>query len=340
MIVIIGSGISGLALSYFLSSQGIRNTVIDKKIFVGREHRTTGLVSDKIFKFLRFLDENEVVVKEFSIAKFWYDFKMLLKIKSFNKMYLVDYQKLENEIFKNIDKKYSTFLFGERVLDVSFMKNAVITNKRKMKFDVLVDASGTQAFLANKFNLFRKNKIFSAFESFCKIKNTKREFFSDINIFFDKKFSKCKFGWLISFDGKALIGLIDYKLKKEIFEKFKNNFFIERKIYEYFHTIRYAELKKYVYKDSLIVGEAAGLVKPFSLGGITYGIISSFFAFKSIKSNNLELYEKKIRMLFFKPKILGKIIDKFIRRKSLVKMLRSFSVDKFIRKLDPDFIFY
>ena len=335
MIVIIGSGISGLSLSYFLSENGIKNIVIDFKSDVGKLPRSTTLISGKIFKFFDFI-KNEDVLKSFDVANFWYDNEKIFSIKAKNKMYIFDYKKLENKIFKHIDKNFSNFLFSEKVVDVDLSKNIVFTNKRKLKFEILVDASGTFSFLANKFKLFEFKKIFNSFEIFGKFKKR----LEDVNLFFDKKFSKEKFGWYINLnDSHALVGLIDTKLKIDKFKEFAKKFEVSKIFYEYSHPILFGKLKKYSIKNSLIVGEAAGLVKPFSLGGITYGIISSYLAYRSIINNDIESYDKRIRKVFKKSLFVGEVVNKILRKKFFAKLVKYFGVNKIVRNLDPDFIY-
>lgn len=336
MIVIIGAGISGLSLSYYLSGCEIRNIVIDLKKQIGTNHRSTCLISSKIFKLLKFLkNKKDLIIREYEIAKFWYDNKKFFEIKSSNKMFLLNYLELEKEIYKNIDKEFSSFYFGEKVLDVNFEKNFLITDRRKISFEYIVDASGTYSFLANKFNLFKNRKVYSSFEILAKVKNN----LEDVNIFIHKKFSREKFGWLIKInEEKSLIGLIDFKLNQEVFKNFAKSFNIIKVLYEYSHPILYSELKKLTFKNSIIIGEAAGLIKPFSFGGIIYGIISSLFASKAIKNNDLNYYNRKIKKIFLKPKIIGKIINRCIRWKYFLKFLNFPLLKKYIKNLDPDFL--
>lgn len=336
MIVILGAGISGLALSYYLSNCGIKNIVIDLKENVGKNYRSTCLVSSKIFKLLNFLkDCKDLIIKEYDEVKFWYNDEKILEVKNSNKMFLLDYLRLEKEIYDNIDKKYSSFYFKEKVLDVDFINKKLITNKRKISFEYFVDASGTYSFLANKLNLFKNKKIYLSFEILAKVKNS----LDNINIFINKRLSKEKFGWLIKVNKeRALIGLIDFKLDQKTFKRFINSFNVVKNLYKYSHPILYSELKQFTFKDSIIIGEAAGLIKPFSLGGITYGIVSSFFAFKAIKNNEIDIYEKKIRNVFFRPKLVGKIIDRIIRHKYFLKFLNFPILKQFIKNLDPDFL--
>ncbi|MEM5830967.1 MAG: hypothetical protein QXO40_02065 [Candidatus Aenigmatarchaeota archaeon] len=300
---------------------------------VGIKHRSTCLVSSKIFGLLKFLSKN-IILKSYRVANFWYEDKKIFNVKSKKEMFLLDYLQLEKEIFNNIDKTFSNFLFSESVLDVNFDKNTLITNKRKIKFEYIIDATGTFSFLANKFNLFKFKKIFNSFE----ILAIPKKKFENINIFFDRKFSKTKFGWYIDLSGKSLIGLIDQKLDFQKFSNFIKKFEIVKIYYSYSHPILYCEIKKLRLKNSLIIGEAAGLIKPFSLGGITYGIISSYIAAKTIKNNEIEKYEDKIRKIFLKPIIFGKFIDKMLKYKVFLQTIYFFRLNNLFNFLDPDFM--
>ena len=316
--IIIGSGISGLSLSYFLSQKGIKHEVIERK-FVGNK-KDTSLVCENIKKFFEIED---FIIEEYEEVNFFYNNKFAFSASSNKKMFLIDRSSFEKHLYKSIDKKFAKFSFFENVKDIDLEKNEIITNKRKIKFDFLVDASGPSFLIGRKFG---KPTYVIAYEAI--IKKTGKE----INLYFDKNFSKNFFGWVIYCKNFAKVGIMDLKLKKEkIFEFLKKFDSKPKEIYG--NIINTSFPKRLFGRNFAIIGEAAGLVKGFSLGGINFAILSSFILSKYL--DKLEKYEKKIKKLLHGAIFRGKIL-RFLFKKLNIKYFKPFSI--FVKNLDPDFL--
>jgi flavin-dependent dehydrogenase len=318
--IVIGAGISGLSISYFLSQKGIKHEVIERK-FVGYK-KDTSLVCENIKKFF---DVENFVIEEFNTANFYYNEKFAFSVKSSKKMLLIDRNSFEKYIYKNIDKKFAKFNFFEEVIDVNIEKNEIITNKRKIKFDFLIDASGPSFLVGKK---FCNPKYVIAYEAIAKkVKD-------GINLFFDKKISKNFFGWIVGCKNFSKIGIMDFGMRKECFLNFLK-FFNAKPKEVYGNLINISIPKKFFGKNFAIVGEAAGIIKNFSLGGINFAIISSFLLSKYL--DNLKKYERSIKKVFYssimKSRILRFLFKNFDIR--FFKPLRFFT-----KSVDPDFLIY
>lgn len=319
MIVILGSGIAGLSLSYFLSSSGIKNLVIEKEDFVGKK-RDTSLISKKIG---RFFELENFVEKEHKIANFYYKDELAFSVKSKNKMVVINRNSFEKYIFENIDKNFSKFSFN--TFAKGLKNNLVITNKGNFEFEILVDALGP-------YSLLNENKkIAIGIEAIVRGK-----IMENVNIFFDNNFSKNYFGWIVDVNNYTKIGLMDYNLKLETFWNFLKKFNLKEVKEFYAYPINTSIAKKLCNKNYLIVGEASGYIKPFSLGGITFSVFSAFLAYKYIKRGEIEKYEKAMKKVFWKSIKIGKILKRLFHTFNIKVFKPLAPLAKF---LDPDFLY-
>jgi flavin-dependent dehydrogenase len=317
--IIVGAGIAGLSLSYFLSQKGIKHEIIERS-YIGNK-RDTSLVSENIKKFFEI---EEFIIEEYNKANFFYNNDFTFSINSKKKMLLIDREMLEKYIFKNIDKKFAKFNFNENVIRVDLEKNKIVTDKRRINFDILIDASGNNFLIGKNFS---NQKYVNAYECI-----VRKEVKKGVNIFFDKNFSKNFFGWIVGSKKFSKIGIMDFNLKRDLAISFFKKFKIKPD-HLYGNLINVSIPKKIVGENFAIVGEACGLVKNFSLGGINFAIISSFLLSKYI--DNLKKYEKAIKKVFGGAIMRGKIV-RVILKNINIKYFK-FLVP-FIKNIDPDFL--
>ncbi len=328
MILILGAGISGLSCAYFLEKlTNEKILIIERKKKIGKID--TGLISDFLIKTFNFYD---LIEKEYDAAKFYFGSKFF-EVKSNKKMFLIKREQLDKKIAKLIS---SEIKLNENVEKVELEKNVVKTNKNEYKFDILVDARGAFG------DLVKRKKVFGI-EFY--VKNNDLKKFSGINIFFDRKISREYFAWIVECKNYYKAGFMDIKINNESIQKFKKRFRIKKFFFQYFHPITLGYPKNIAGKNYLIVGEQA-VIKPFSLGGITYGFISSFFAAISIKNflkcnKDLKSYEKIMNLTFNLPIFIGNFFKFFFKHRLInSKIINFFKIQKFFENFDVDFLFY
>lgn len=344
-IVIIGAGVAGLSLQYFLAEKGIESIIIDKKSRIGYPIRDTGLISNTSFHFFPEI-KDKVVEEVFDESEFIFDdFSIKFSSKK-SSMYMLNRSRFDNEIF-NLTKsmiREPKLLLGKRVATINKKANFVLLEDgKKIDYDVLVGADGTYSIVTKTFGLDKKISYVVAQEAIFKtrIKQEKK-----IRMFFSDKYSKEHFLWKISYDNKLKIGYMD-KYVNEKFLDFANSI-KEKKVHEYSDLIKIGKVKL-VDKNVIVVGEASGLIKPFSLGGISYGIISSFIASHFIERfvDNEDLkellkYENAVRLVLNKGMMFGylsKEVFKIIKRNNIFrKLLKISKANKLAKVFHPDFI--
>ena len=125
----------------------------------------------------------------------------------------------------------------------------------------------------------------------------------ETQVYFGKEISPGSFGWLVPLSkSRALLGVISKEKNQENIKYFLNKLINEEKILDLNYDIKswgipISPINKTYQNRILITGDAAGLTKPTTGGGIYYSLLSGQLAAKTsieaIKSNNLS--ENKLK---------------------------------------------
>lgn len=323
-IVVIGAGIAGLSFQYFLAKNGIDCILIDMKKEIGKPIKDSGLISNKIFELIP-LDKEMLVEESFRYADFIFGNSKFRIFSKKSEMNIVKRDLVDKQILELTQTLIKPKIFLNTIA-ISFKNNYVITNKGKFEYDLLIGADGTFSIVSKWFKMNENVSFFISEEAIVETKNENKS----IELYFGKEYSKTHFLWKIYYDKRMKIGYIDKHINKNFNKRITGQL-----IYKYADLIKIGKtsLQK---GNVLLIGEASGIVKPFSLGGITYSVITSKIASEVI-SKELDLKEYKILTeKFFKiPLFIGKTAKKLIKLNKIIKL---FSIYKLASLFHPDFI--
>jgi digeranylgeranylglycerophospholipid reductase len=333
-IIVVGGGPTGLYCAYLLKklNPNINITVIEEHKSIGSPVCCSGLIDVSGYNRLKL--KNNLVLKDFLINKVYgshiigpIEAKMEVLSKDV-KAYVIDRDKFDNSIKKLAENYGVEILTGRRVIEIkdNFITFLDLENNQNenLRFDFLVGADGPNSIV---------RKIF-----FPEIKNTQFIHTYQINVegSFDPNsvsvylgdFAKNFFAWIIpesSTVAKIGIGVSLGLNPKKMFFNFKEKHKIKytKELYECSGILPISKpLNNLVYKNILLVGDAACFVKSTTGGGVNFGLMSSEIAAKAINDrikeykdlNNynklLKRYKKelnlhyKIRNYFFSKTIL------------------------------------
>ncbi|MGB9598427.1 MAG: NAD(P)-binding protein [Minisyncoccales bacterium] len=264
-VAIVGGGVCGL---YLASRLGEKHKVLlfEKKETIGGK-ACSSLVSERIFHFL---PEAKKIIRHkieginihFPFQSLYVDFK-----KNF---FVFERDALENLLFLKAKKRAQIFLGRE-------------INEFPINFQKVIFATGANSFFKNN----RVKKVYFGIQGFEEIKDhsSRAEVFPTKNGFI----------WKIPRGRDREWGIVEEKERAyQIFEEFlkKNKIKIKNKRSSYvFQGISFSKSNKYT-----TVGEAKGLVKPWSFGGIIWGLFSCDLLVKNFP--NFLNYEKEIKKIF------------------------------------------
>lgn len=350
--IIIGGGAVGLFLAKSLKEKWGRNAsvlVLERKKEVGGK-LCSGLVSEKFFDLLSEDKKEQNLIKDILIEREFNSARIYVENKFFN---------FEGRAFAIKRKKLEKILLEESInlgVDVQFSSD-VIKIEEKTKFvniwvksgkhyqgKILAGCDGAISFTASQINLPRQKKVLLGVTTelpFSVFKDTLDVNF--VSLFFSKNFPGF-FAWQIPKKDIIEVGVAlepKYKPKQKLEKWLKDNFdvIINENSFKA-ALIPFYPLKKTISKRVFLCGDSAGMIKPYTGGGLIYGFEAAKIAAQTIdfRNPNLEIYEKDWRKILMPDIRIGNFLRKCYYLPSPVKKLGLFVLSKLakISKIDQD----
>jgi len=327
-VIVVGAGPAGSTTAYLLAKFGLNVLLVDKAKFP-RPKLCGGLLTFKTYKLVsRIFDFSEDQFKNlinFSCNSFklYYKNKLLFIGKLDNPFYLVERDKYDFFFLKLAQEQGVDILEGEKVIDFDPFSNEIRTSSQKLKGKFIVGADGVNSLIRKKFPSFDRKKWYRNLAIAIEI------FLEDLNlkeIYMYLGFIDIGYGWIFPNKNRTIIGLggLLKDKRSNFLDKFKYflaNLRCKNPDNIKGHLVPYGNfLKKPIYKNTLLVGDAAGFVDPLLGEGIFYahrsGEIAAYSIYYSLKKdcnlantyvNLLKKYiypplksAQKVRRLFFR----------------------------------------
>jgi geranylgeranyl reductase family protein len=292
-IIIVGAGPAGCKTAELLGKEGIKVLILEEHSKIGKPVQCAGLISHRLFELSKV--SKNILLNTVRKARFYSPNKNYLELKSKNDVFIVNREKLDKELSekaKNNGVKIKTFTRFENYSDKkNFLK--IKTSKGYFQTKLLIGADGPNSIVAHLSGLKLGENILVGLQN-----TVKSEFDTEaVELWFGNKISPDFFGWVIPENKNwARVGLGTSKKSMEYFKRFLN-IRIGNKVKTKDNVsgvIRYGLIEKSVSDRIILVGDAASQVKPFSGGGVIYGLIGSKFASEAcIKSIEEDRYDEK-----------------------------------------------
>lgn len=304
-VLIVGGGAIGSSLASTLSKKGLKITIIDKKSDIGKE-ACSGLISTKLKKFVPI--RKEFLENKIKGAIFYTpNYEVKLK-RNKTQAYVINRPKFDKYLLKQAKNNGAKISLRTTFQDFKLSKEGIITKTNKGRFEskLLIGADGAISLVRRKAKLKGNLKIVKGILA-CYSENN---YSGLVELFFGRKIAPNFFAWKIPRGKTTEYGLAASKNHIEYFKKFLKSQNLKLGKF-HTHPICYGEQNS-VSNRILLVGDAAAQVKPFSGGGIIYGLISAKIASKAItkafdKENFSEEFLRKNYDLIWKKKLLDKI---------------------------------
>ncbi len=269
-VAVVGGGPIGCFTAKKIAREGFKVVVIEEDPSIGKPVRCTGLVSWRLKELVPDLPE-DVILNVVNRARFY---PSDLELKSDKPVFVIDRAKLDVELSKRAieagaDVRTLTKFEGYR--RDGFLK--VKTNREVLQAKILIGADGSTSQVARSANLDQPDNLLIGMQA-----TVKGEFEPDVvELWFNA--SPDFFGWVGPLNERwARIGLASKSKCKTYFERFLKERIGRVEKPDVYGTIRYGLMNDTVSDNLLLVGSAACQVKPFSGGGIVYGLIGATFA--------------------------------------------------------------
>jgi flavin-dependent dehydrogenase len=288
-IAIIGAGIIGLYLSWKLTQKGEKVLVFEKNKEIGKK-TCSGLFSERILEFIpesRNLIKNEI---NFCLINFP---KKRIKIEFSKKFLVIDRSQLDN-LVAELARKAGAKIFLNYEIS-SFPKG----------FDKIIGCDGAFSQVRKKLKL-KDPQFYLGIQGFTL--SSKENLNQKIN-FVETWPTKSGFLWKIPRGNEIEYGIFE---KPKEAEKIFENFLESKKIH--LEKINSAIIPQglVIPRNSKVTlcGDAMGLTKPWSGGGVIWGLIGANFLLETFP--DFRKYEKIVKKFFQTQIFFSKIIKKMI----------------------------
>ena len=279
-----GAGPIGSYIAYRLAKLGYKVLVFERRPMVGDAACCTGIISKECFD--RFPIVNSAVLTKSSSAKFFSPSGKCLRLsKDTVQAYVVDRVAFDRALAEKAQEEGVEYLFSARVEGITSRDNCVRANveskgeTRDFEGRMAVISSGFGASLPQKLGLGKISDFILGAQAEVKVGDLE-----EVEVYLGQEIAPGFFGWLVPTSaGKALAGLLSRRSPGSYLKNLLSSLLAQGKIASTETKIIYggiplSPLPKTYRERVVVVGDAAGQVKPTTGGGIYYGLLCADIA--------------------------------------------------------------
>ncbi len=296
-VIIVGAGPTGSYTAYELASLGYDVAVFEEKSASGLNVCCTGIISTECFQSLDL--GTDVILTKLNSAKFFSPSGRCLRLQTEKiQAYVVNRLLLDKAIASKAQSQGAQYFFSSPVIDIipgkdSIQAETLCSGAREIfSARAVVLANGFRPELPRKLGLGKIKNFLVGAQVEVEAKNV-----DEFEIYFGQEVAPGAFAWLVpTSTNKAYVGLLATSQARLYLQKFLNNLFSQGRI-----TSREMEIRQkaiplgtlvHSYGDRvLVIGDAAGQVKPTTGGGIYFGHFGALIAAEvldeALSSDNL-----------------------------------------------------
>ena len=310
-VIVVGAGPAGNNVAFRLASQGYDVTVVDRRYHIG-DKLCTGIVGRECIQ--RFPPDSSMVYRDARVARViapegeTVDFP-----RQDVQAHVIDRVAYVSSFANRAQQAGASYLVGYRVTDVSTSGGCATvqvsngTETRSLVGKVVVLASGFGSELTSQLGLGKVGDYVTGVQG-----GVLAPDISEIHVYFGQSIAPGFFAWLVpTSGGKAMFGLLSRHRGQTYLQKLLYRLQEEGKITAVIKEptrwgVPLRPLGRTFGERVLVVGDAAGQVKPTTGGGIYYALLASEAAANSLdtafrrndlSASQLSSYEKEWKSL-------------------------------------------
>lgn len=342
-VVVIGAGPAGSYAAYKLAEMGYGVAVVEQKERLGKQVCCTGIISQRCISDFD-IDENVVLRRANSATLVSPSGRSLRLWRQETQAGVIDRAVFDVAMAKRAQDRGAEYLLNSRVNDIEVgddrVRVAAVRQGDKLDFEAraAVIATGFGSGLVHRLGLGRVGDFVMGAQAEVEVVGM-----DEVQVYFGQEVAPGFFAWLVpTLPQKALVGLLSRRNPEIYLRKLIASLVAEGKIVSAepepsFRGISLKPLDK-TYADRLVVvGDAAGQVKPVTGGGIYYGLLCAEIAAKnlhlalqsdSLLADGLAGYEREWRRKLGSELKIGRWARKFYERLSDAQIDRLFDIIK------------
>jgi len=310
-IIVVGGGPAGLTSAYQLNKYGFNVLLVDKNNFP-RPKLCAGLLTKKTRKLINNifsvttedLKQKEVVDFCSDYYQIYFKDKLIYETKMKDAFYYVHRRVYDNYLFNLVKNSGVEIKEGTEVVDIDLFNSKIITKKGKeIKAGYIIGADGANSVIRRKLLTKRDDIKLDDFKKNMAVSLEAVVPRSELKLDFDHPILyygilNWGYGWIFPRKDFLVVGIAGLKKSnnnfKDIFMEYLDLIGIKNKDIDYSGwQLPYGNfLKEPFYNNTLLVGDAAGLVEPLTGEGIYYAHHSGLLAAKAI--NKAENYNRNL----------------------------------------------
>ncbi len=275
-VVIAGAGAAGNYLAYKLAGLGYKVMVFEEHERIGEPVQCTGIIGAECLD--RFPLFEGAVLGEVSSAKLFRPSGKELRVSRDSVQgYIVDRAAFDRGLAEKAQRQGAQYLLGSRVEDMAVLDNRVrieTAGAETFEAKTAVIACGFGSKLPQRLGLGEVGDLIMGAQAEVSVDDIE-----EIEVYFNQGLAPGFFAWFVpTTEGRALVGLFSRRNPGTNLRDLLESLFRQGKIATPEVKISYGgiplrPLPKTYLRRVIVVGDAAGQVKPTTGGGIYYGLL-------------------------------------------------------------------
>lgn len=317
---VVGGAVAGSRTAQLIAENGKNVVLVEDNVNVGLPCKCTGLVSWRIKELLPTLPD-KLILNVVQDARFHSPSGSSFVLKSRNPVYVLDRPGLDKYLFNLAQEAGAQTKAGEKFLSYKKMEDhiEVETDRGIYKTKILIGADGANSIVGKQAGLkYPENYLVG-------VQTTASGNFDKVELWFGSRVSPKFFAWVVpENENIARIGLATDRNASRYYEEFLTSRIGRVEKPDVGGIIRFGLMERTCDDMLMVVGDAACQVKPYSGGGIIYGLTcAKVCAEATIKALRQKDFSRKFFMENYDRKWKEKI-GQGIKRGMLVhKMMKS-----------------
>ena len=332
-VIIAGGSIAGLLCAREIANNGHSVLVLEEDHEIGTPEHCGGLISSIALEELGIIPHRKIFDHYIESAEIFSPLGKKFSIGSKKqKVAEINRRELDKHIALQAKKNGAEIRVKTSFKEI--IDDGVNTSDGKIRCKIIVDARGVSSLIAKDRTGILSSAQYEVYADWIRKEN--------VEVYFDQKKYPGFFAWIIpSSDGIGKVGVAGKGINAaSVLEEFlskKGNYSTIRKIFAPIWIK--GPIEKFVSKNLVIVGDAAGQSKPTTAGGIYSCGLGGIFAgraiskyLKSGNENDLDEYQK-----FWLEKF-GKEFKKQLLARKILERLDNDTIDQLFDSITPEIL--
>lgn len=299
--IVVGAGPSGSYLSYLLAKLGYDVLNLEEHSEVGKPVECTGLVSERVFRYVT----SKSRINSVTGANVFFPNGKSVHVEKQERTIVIERDRFDRDVSAmgigagadlKIDSKVISVRTDDEAVRIKYRENGEL---REEEARVIVGADGINSIVRKELYGVKSRRIVSTYQV---DSATPMEDQDSVEVYLGSESTRGFFGWATPAGDLTRIGVGTYGVSPfQYFGRINSRFPKDRIMGITGGAIPIAYLKRTYGKRSMLVGDAAGIVKPLTGGGIYTGVVSSKHAARTLNQaleeddlseSNLAQYQK------------------------------------------------